>query len=65
MHPTISYNLHRARTTELHEQAQRDRLAHAARRVRRPRRHQLSDRLATGPVMAARRLVTVTGTRAP
>jgi len=65
MHPTIGYDLHRARTAELHGQAQRDSLAHAARRARRPRRHQLSDRLATGPLMVARHLLTVTGTRAP
>jgi hypothetical protein len=63
MHPTIGYHLNRARTAELRDQAQRDGLAHAARRGRRPRWHQLTDHLAAAPVMAARRLLTVTSTR--
>ena len=65
MHPTISYETNRARTAELRDQAQRDGLARAARRARRPRRHHLSDRLLTTPILAARRLLTVTGTRTP
>jgi hypothetical protein len=65
MHPTISYQVNRARTAELRDQAQRDRRAHAARRARRPRRHPLTDHLPTAPVMAARRLLTATSTRTP
>lgn len=63
MHPTLGYDLNRARTAELRDQAQRDGLAHAARRARRPRRHQLSDHLPTAPLMAVRRLLTMPGTR--
>jgi hypothetical protein len=33
-HPTVSYDLARARIAELHRQASRDALAHAARRAR-------------------------------
>ena len=65
MHPTIGYDVNRARTAELRDQAQCDRLAYAARRARRPRRHPLTDHLPTTPVMAARRLLTATGTRTP
>jgi hypothetical protein len=35
MHPTISYELAKARIADLHRQAERDRIAHAARRARR------------------------------
>jgi len=65
MHPTISHDVNRARTAELRDQAQRDHLAHAARRAQRPRRHPLTDHLPITPVMAARRLLTATSTRTP
>ena len=65
MHPTISYEMNRVRIAGLHDQAQRDGLAYAARRARRARRHQLRDHLPTAPVMAARRLLTVLRTRTP
>ena len=65
MHPTISYEVSRTRIAELRDQAERDRLALAARRARSPRRHQLRDHLPTTPVMVARRLLTVTGIRTP
>ena len=63
MHPTIGYDLNRARTAELCDQAQRDGLAYAARRARRPRRHQVSGHLPTVPLLAMRRLLTMSGTR--
>jgi hypothetical protein len=63
MHPTIGYELNRARTAELRDQAQRDGLAYTARRARRPRRHQVSDHLPTARLMAVRRLLTMPGTR--
>jgi len=65
MHPTSTYQVNRARTAEMRDQAQRDRLAYAARRARRPRRRQLTDHLPTAPVIAARGLLTVTHTRTP
>lgn len=63
MHPTLGYDLNRARTAELSDQAQRDGLAHATRRARHPRRNQLSGHLPTAPLMAVRHLLTITGTR--
>jgi hypothetical protein len=62
MHPTLGYDLNQARTAELRDQAQRDGLAHATRRAR-PRRHQVSDHLPMVPLMAVRRLLTMSGTR--
>ena len=67
MHPIIiiGYEMNRARIAELHHQAQRDGLAYAARRARRARQPRLRDHLRTAPVMAARRLLTMPGTRTP
>jgi hypothetical protein len=62
MHPTISYEMNRARIAELHHQAQRDGLAYAARQARRSR---LRDHLTTAPIMAACRLLTMPRTRTP
>jgi len=65
MHPTISYEMNRARIAELHHQAQRDGLAYAVRQARRARRPRLRDHLTTAPIMAARRLLTMPRTRTP
>lgn len=65
MHPSLSYDLNQARNAEMRHQAQRDALALAARRARRARQHQPGHHISQTPVLAARRLLTALGTRAP
>jgi hypothetical protein len=62
MHPTVSYELMQARIADLHRQAQRDALARAARRARRPPRQQSG---LYGPSLPAIRrwVLTVLGAR--
>jgi hypothetical protein len=62
MHPTVSYGLMQAQIADLHRQAQRDTLAHTARRGRRPPRQQS---VPPGPRLPAigRRILTIIGTR--
>jgi hypothetical protein len=62
MHPTVSCELMQAQIADLHRQAQRDALAHAARRARRPPRQQPGP---PGPSLPAirRRVLTVLGAR--
>ena len=62
MHPSLSYYLATARVAELHHQAQRDTLAHAARQARRARRHQPGQPAPRHPA-AGRRLLTVLSAR--
>jgi hypothetical protein len=58
MHPLISYELAKARVSDLHRQAQHDALARAARRARRTR-----TRRPGHPPVAVRRLLTAPGAR--
>jgi hypothetical protein len=57
MNPSLSYYLAAARVAELHHQAQRDMLAHAARQARSSRSHQPASRFPA----AGRHLRTVLG----
>jgi hypothetical protein len=58
--PTISYDLARARIAELHRQADRDALAHAARRARRDAVSTAPSRRAAGGLAPRLRTVLVT-----
>jgi hypothetical protein len=62
MHPTIGYHLAKAHLAGLRHQAQRDTLAHAARRARRARTYRPGH---PGPAhpSAARRLLAALGAR--
>jgi hypothetical protein len=63
MHPTIGYHLAQARLADLRHQAQRDTLAHAARRARRARTHRAGHPAPADLSAAARRLLTALGAR--
>ena len=54
MHPSLSHYLATARVAELHHQAQRDTLTHAARQARRARRHQPGQPAPTHPAAERR-----------
>jgi hypothetical protein len=58
MHPTIHEYLAKARTADLHRQAQRDALARTASKARRAPAHQRSHRLRRFPAVTARRVIT-------
>ena len=63
MHPIIHGELARARTADLHRQAERDRMARAARFARNPHdRHFRPGRLAA---VLARRVLTVVAAHSP
>jgi hypothetical protein len=59
MHPAISYQLARARITDLHRQAQRDALASAAQRARRAQRRPSEQPAHALPTLGLRRALTV------
>jgi hypothetical protein len=61
MYPTLHYELAKARTADLHRQAERDIAARAARLIRKThRRHFMADGLAT---VFARRVLAVLAVR--
>ena len=62
MHPTISNELAKARLADLHRQADRDRLAYAARRARRARPPQSRRALPALPAFG-RRVLAMLGAR--
>jgi hypothetical protein len=64
MNPGLSYYLATARVAELHDQAQRDTLAHTAHQARRARRHQPAHPGRRFPA-AGRRLLAVLNARSP
>jgi hypothetical protein len=63
MHPALHYDLMQARLADLHHQAQRDALAHAARRARRARKQQSGRPVPRLPAVAARRVLTILSAR--
>lgn len=63
MHPTIRYELGKARVADLHHQAQRDALARAARRPRRAPGHPSGRRVPALRALLPRRVFTLLGTR--
>jgi hypothetical protein len=63
MHPTIRYEMSKARVADLHHQAQRDALARAARRPSQARGQPSGHRLPALRAVLARRLLTVLGAR--
>jgi hypothetical protein len=63
MHPLISYELAKARVSDLHRQAQRDALARAAHRARRARTRRPGHPAPGHPSVAVRRLLTALGAR--
>jgi len=66
MHPIISRDLMRARTSDRHRQAERDALCRAARRARQaPARHGTPFMLAHSTAALIRRALTMLGARKP
>jgi hypothetical protein len=63
MHPTIRYHLAKARIADLHQQAERDRMARAARLARTDRTRLLMP--AHRAMALARRALAVLGARSP
>jgi hypothetical protein len=66
MHPTILHDLTKARTSDLHRQAERDALSRAARRARQaPAKHSPPFLPAHTTAELIRRVLTLLGARRP
>jgi hypothetical protein len=65
MHPVILHDLAQARIADLHREARRDALAHAARRGRHPRVHQRSHSVRGLAALVARGVLNLLGASSP